>query len=121
MKNDSTRVVIVDNDPDFLDSLGLLLELDGYVVQIARGADAATSLIAEFQPHCVLTDIDLLSPEGAPIAPQLRFKCRPGTLFIATAGWHEGDEAVTRKRAQYDHYIRKPVDITRLQGILSRI
>ncbi len=45
---DQKRILIVDDDRDFAEGLGDLLELSGYVVRTAIDAEAAESVCREF-------------------------------------------------------------------------
>jgi DNA-binding response OmpR family regulator len=55
--SDPIRVVVVDDDPDLLQSFAESLTLEGLDVHTAANATQALTTVRETSPHCVLLDI----------------------------------------------------------------
>jgi len=72
MDSDDTRVVVVDDVSDAAEALASALEADGYTVRTATDGARALALVDEFQPHCVLLDIDMPGLSGHEVASHLR-------------------------------------------------
>jgi len=51
------RILIVDDDPDIIDSVSFALEQDGYTVFIARNGDEGIKLAEQHNPDLVLLDM----------------------------------------------------------------
>lgn len=121
MDREDVRVVVVDDHRDLLDALSILLELDGYNVRTAADVESALATIETFQPVCVLTDIDMGGPRGLELASKLRDQYGSDITLIAMTGWGEADERVSAKFADFDYYLRKPIDSNGLRRLLPPV
>jgi len=117
MDVNQVRLVVVDDDIDFAEALALLLKHDGYAVRIATNCLDALALVADFDPLCVLTDINMADCDGIELAAHLRAQYGREITLVAVTAWGQADERVSSKFAQFDHYLRKPVDIDALRKI----
>ncbi|MGQ9831709.1 MAG: hybrid sensor histidine kinase/response regulator, partial [Thermochromatium sp.] len=66
------RVLVVDDDPDVVDALAMLLEILGYPVDVARCGPDALELVQRQCPRVALLDIGLPGMDGLEIARRLR-------------------------------------------------
>jgi CheY-like chemotaxis protein len=55
-------ILVVDDDPDFLDSMRFVLETDGYRVVHASGGEQALSLLLDAPANVDLVILDLMMP-----------------------------------------------------------
>ena len=111
------RILVVDDNRDSADSLGLLLEIPGNSVRIAYDGLHAVEMAAEFQPDVVLLDIGLPKLDGYQVAQRIRQQ--PGgkdVTLIALTGWGQEEARVRAKEAGFDSHLVKPVD----PGLLLR-
>ena len=118
---DEVRVVVVDDIPDMADMLAMSLELDGYSVRTAHDGPRALDLIRDFQPHCVLLDIDMPGMGGCELSVRLRELYGDGVVLIAVTGWGDAGDRVSDTFARFDHYIRKPFEPDQLRKILPPV
>jgi DNA-binding NtrC family response regulator len=65
-------ILVVDDDPDLLQSLRVLLETYDYSVIVAPNAAAAITAVSERQPDLVLTDIYMPDADGFELINALR-------------------------------------------------
>jgi CheY-like chemotaxis protein len=80
------RVLVVDDNTDAADSLGLLLELNGAEVRVAyRGAEAL-ALAAAYRPHVGFFDIDMPGMSGLELAREVRRRAGGPLLLIDVTG-----------------------------------
>ena len=56
------RVLVIDDDPDVVDSLSLMLETHGYEVEHAMNADDGLQKAQDWRPDVIL--VDVLMPDG---------------------------------------------------------
>jgi DNA-binding NtrC family response regulator len=68
----SATILVVDDDPDLLQSLRVLLEAYDYKVLMAPNAAAAIAAVTEGQPDLVLTDIYMPDADGFELINALR-------------------------------------------------
>lgn len=114
-----TRILVVDDNPDIVESMTLLLELEGYQVQGADDGQTALALATSFHPHIVLLDIGLPGTNGYEIARRLRQN--PGAQqarLIAMTGYNLTADSKSGSHAEFDHYLAKPVDIEVLNALI---
>jgi CheY-like chemotaxis protein len=81
------RLVIVDDNPEFLRAARALLEQEGIrVVGVASSRAEAVRLVAELRPDVTLVDIDLGDDSGFDVARQLVDDLlRPGHIILISA------------------------------------
>jgi DNA-binding NtrC family response regulator len=68
----AATVLVVDDDPDLLQSLRVLLEAYDYTVIMAANAAAAIAAVKERRPDVVLTDIYMPDADGFELINTLR-------------------------------------------------
>ena len=118
--DDAVRVVVVDDQPDAADMLAAALELEGCQSRTAQSAEEALPLIAQFQPHAVLLDVNRPGGmDGRELTRLLRERYRDAMVLIAVSGSDPDDERVSQTFDNVDHYFRKPVDRAALRRLLE--
>lgn len=120
MESHFGRVLVVDDNVDSAESLGLLLSLMKYHVRIAHDGPAAFEAVREFKPEIVLLDIGLPGMDGYEIARRLR--CQPETkkvLLAAVTGYGGEEDRRLSREAGFDHHLVKPVGADTLRSVLS--
>lgn len=118
----TTRILVVDDNRDCADSLGLLLQLLGNEVRVVHDGPAAIEAAHEFSPRVVLLDIGLPSMDGYEAARKIREQ-PPGqnAILIAVTGWGQEMDRQRSKDAGFDHHLVKPVDPDVLANLLSSL
>jgi CheY-like chemotaxis protein len=116
------RVLIVDDNRDAAESLGLLLGMLGADVRVARDGPEALEIVKGYDPAVVLLDIGMPGMDGFEVARRIRAGSasrRPS--IVALTGWGQPEDRRRTKEAGFDHHLVKPADMVALQGILSTI
>ncbi len=110
------KLLIVDDDPLMTDSLGFLLQQEGYeVVVAATGAEAIESA-RSCTPDLVLLDVGLPDLNGVEVCRRLRAFWH-GPVIVLTARRQEADKVIGLD-AGADDYVTKPFSSSEL---LARI
>lgn len=118
----SIRILVVDDNQDSADSLGMLLELLGNEVRIAHDGLAGVNLANEFQPGVVLLDIGLPTLNGFEAAERIRQQpWGKKAVMIAVTGWGETVDRGRSKKAGFDYHLVKPVDPDVLTRMLQTL
>ncbi len=93
--------------------------MHGCDVRTAATGHAAVRIASEFRPHYVFLDISLPDISGYEVFRRLKGS---GTLahckFIALSG-HGHEESMRARKAGFDAYMTKPVDIREMQNLIS--
>ncbi|MBL8795586.1 MAG: response regulator [Planctomycetia bacterium] len=114
------RVLVVDDNVDSAESLGILLRLNGHEVRTAYEGRAALDAAREFQPQVVLLDIGLPGLDGFEVARRLRSD--PATqrsCLVAVTGYGQEEDQRRTREAGFNHHLTKPVDPEVLHGLLA--
>ncbi len=114
------RVLIVDDNVDSVDSLGILLGMMGHDVTTANEGQGALHVGATFHPDVAILDIGLPDMNGYELAQRLRQEpWGKDLVLVALTGW--GQEEHRRRSAQsgFNHHLTKPVELDALQEILN--
>jgi two-component system, OmpR family, response regulator len=117
--DERARVVVVDDDADFRQTLAESLRLDGLDVRTAGSAAEAMTVVGEHRPDCVLIDVLLPDADGRELARGLRRAHGGGMVLIAVTGASDVDSLDSRSEC-IDLVMRKPVDMSKLRKLLLR-
>ncbi|HSQ81559.1 MAG TPA: response regulator [Casimicrobiaceae bacterium] len=112
----TTRVLIVDDDPDVRDSMAEYLASHGYEVDTADGGEAMRAVLAKNVPQLVLLDLKLPGEDGLALARSLR-ELHDVAIIMVTAADSVVDRVVGLEVGA-DDYIAKPFD---LRELLARV
>jgi CheY-like chemotaxis protein len=116
------RILVVDDNLDAAESLGMLLEMLGHEVHTAHDGLEAVGAVAQFQPDVVLLDIGLPKLNGYEAARRIREQNGgTGPVLVALTGWGQEEDRRLSKEAGFDHHMTKPVDFADLQKVLGEI
>ncbi len=117
----ATRVLVVDDLLASAETMKVLLESEGYVVQIAADGPSALAAAKEFSPSVVILDIGLPGMSGFEVAQQMRQREETrDALLIALTGYGEAESRLRSSKAGFDHHVVKPADIDFLLDIISQ-
>ncbi|MCX7101474.1 MAG: diguanylate cyclase [Methylobacter sp.] len=121
-KNSNTRkfrILVVDDYVAAAESLSMLLQLEGYEVQIANCGIKALELTRSFQPQVVLLDIGLPDLNGYEVATQIRrLPETKSTLLFALTGYGGPEDFKLRQAAGFKYHFIKPLNFEKLSALL---
>lgn len=116
------RILLVDDNRDAADSLGMLLETLGAEVKVVYDGPAGLEALDAFKPRAVLLDLGMPGMDGYETARLLRLSpSGRETTLIALTGWGQDEDQRRTRQAGFDHHLVKPVDIAELQAVLSSL
>jgi DNA-binding NtrC family response regulator len=106
--DNGVKILLVDDDPIILDSLGGFLRLEGYDVTEAAGVQQAIDHMKGSQFNLVITDVSMPAGDGFELLRYARAQ-HPETVVILLTGYGTIESAVEAiKQGAYD-YLTKPV------------
>lgn len=114
------RVLLVEDNQDFADSVALALQIDGHSVRVAYDGRAALVAASTSPPEVAILDIGLPEMDGIELAHALRQRYGRKLRLIACTGY--ADEATRRRMASadFDHTFTKPVSLEALLVTVKR-
>jgi CheY-like chemotaxis protein/two-component sensor histidine kinase len=105
------RILVVDDNVDSAESLGMLLRIMGHDIELAFDGLEAVEKAREFSPEVVLLDIGLPILNGFEAAREIRrHPWGKNMLLIALTGWGQEEDRRNSKDAGFDSHMVKPVD-----------
>jgi CheY-like chemotaxis protein len=113
------HVLVVDDNKDAAESLGVLLDIEGHAARVAHtGAEALQ--IAQSQPFDVIfLDIGLPDMTGYDVARRLRMvPSMQKTLLVALTGWGTQDDRQRTRDAGFDRHLTKPAELPAVEELL---
>ena len=120
LKDKKCRIVIIEDNQDVADSLKMLLDIEGYEVEMAHNGAQGVELIRLFQPAVVICDIGLSGMNGYQVAQALRQENLPiSPYLIALTGYGREQDKDHAQKAGFDLHLIKPLNYEKLRHALS--
>jgi CheY-like chemotaxis protein len=116
----SRRILVVDDNADAADSLGMLLQVRGDDVRIAYDGLEALATEGDFRPEVVLLDIGMPKLSGYDVARRIRKARGKLVLIVAITGWGQEEDRQRARDAGINYHFTKPVDFASLLQIIDR-
>lgn len=113
------RVLLVDDDIDFVASLSGMLEQESYPTATAHSSAQALSLMEAFEPDVALVDIRLGRESGLDLIAQLQEFESELTCVVITA-YADTETAIEALKSGVYDYLRKPFEPSALYAVLQR-
>jgi two-component system, chemotaxis family, chemotaxis protein CheY len=111
-------VLVVDDDPDMVDVIELVLRTEGYAVRSAENGKRALEAVATAMPALVLLDMLMPVMDGWQFARELRARYgRVVPIVVVTAAEHAQSRAA---EIGADDVVSKPFDVDDLLQIVAR-
>ena len=118
-ESDSTRVLVVDDEPGVTTLFERLLTQEGYAVRIATDAPSALAAVASFNPDVILLDVVLPGGDGFSLCQRLKQDAATRlTPVVLVTGLTDRENRIHGRQAGADDFITKPVDP---QELLARV
>jgi two-component system, chemotaxis family, chemotaxis protein CheY len=112
-------VLVVDDDPDILQTLALCLSTEGYRVLMAANGQEALEVLGRDRPDCILLDLMMPVMDGWQFVSEIETRgLRRMPLLILSA-----DRAVQQHsvKLRAEAYLAKPFDLDELLGKVSHL
>ena len=113
------ELIVADDNADALQSLAMLLELEGHTVRTASDGIAALSLAQQKIPDVMLLDIGMPGLNGYEVASRVRdLNGGEAVMLVALTGWGQPADRHRAREAGFDHHLTKPIAYEELAGLL---
>lgn len=115
MSNTSKKVLVIDDEIDFIESMRLVLEGEGHEIATATTGDEAVATLQEFHPECVVMDWVLPGISGKDLVTEIRKIFRGRLIVFSAASPEPIREAITGEAT----LVRKPFDLDKLLSLIN--
>jgi len=119
-KSVATRIVVVDDNVDAADSLGIMLSYAGHEVRVVYGGRDALKVAEEFSPHTMILDLGMPEMDGYAVARAVRADAKLRAVrLIALSGYGQLEDRRRTAEAGFDEHLVKPVVFEALNAALD--
>ena len=117
------RILVVDDDPEIIESMRTVLEAKGYQVMVARDGNQGLALAEREIPDLLILDMMMPKKSGFLVLERLKGKDAktrkmPTIMITANEG---GRHRAYAEMLGVDEYIRKPFALDKLIGTVDRL
>lgn len=118
----SHRVMLVDDNVDYITTMATLLTMLGHDVRTAHDGHSAIALAREFAPEFVFMDIGMPGMSGYDAARCLRQQPQMAhSVLVAVTGWGQEKDRQLSSGAGFDMHLVKPVELAQILGVLANV
>lgn len=125
MKKSEIKILLVDDEPDILEIIGVNLESEGYQIFKAKDGLEAVKKAEKIQPHLIIMDVMMPNLDGIEACEQIRKNenlQQTVIMFLSARG--EDFSYVAAFDAGADDYVTKPIKpkvlVSKVKGLLRR-
>jgi signal transduction histidine kinase/ActR/RegA family two-component response regulator len=120
ISTESYRILLADDNVDFVNSIGALLTAMGHSVVITHNGRDALAAAKRFCPDYAFLDIGLPLMSGYDLARGIReLPSGSMSILIAVTGWGQEKDRQLAFEAGFDHHMVKPVRFEQIEEILG--
>lgn len=114
------NVLVVDDNVDAAETLGLLLGSLGVDCRVAFDGTDALRRVDESIPDAVLLDLGMPGMDGFEVARRIRTR-HPKVALVALTGWSQVEDIARTQAAGFSEHLSKPAALVELTALLRRV
>ncbi|MBI2331126.1 MAG: response regulator [Chloroflexi bacterium] len=116
-------ILCVEDEPEMIDLIRLILARKGYNVQGAAGGVEGIKLVRELRPDLVLLDLMMPDMDGWEVYQQMKAEAslRDIPVIVVTAKAQNIDKVLGLHIAKVDDYIAKPFSPQELMDSVEKV
>jgi CheY-like chemotaxis protein len=116
------RALIVDDNRDGADALGLLVEALGHQVHVTYGGTQALDVATAFRPDVILVDLLMPDMNGNDLVMRLRqISTFAHTKIVAITGLKDEEHRTSALKSGFDAYLVKPAKLAEIKTVLATV
>lgn len=120
--NKTLRVLVVDDNRDGADTLGLTLEALGNQVHVTYGGTKALEVAIAFRPDLMIVDLVMPDMDGCSLVMRLRqIPTFAHTRIVAMTGHKDEERKSSATKAGFDAILFKPATLTEIRTVLASV
>jgi CheY-like chemotaxis protein/anti-sigma regulatory factor (Ser/Thr protein kinase) len=116
------RVLVVEDNDDLREMLGILLTQDRHEVKMASDGPSGLEAALSFRPEIAVLDLGLPGFDGYELARRIRSHDEGKQIYlVALTGYGQPEDRLRSKEAGFDEVAVKPLDVNQLAQLLQRV
>jgi len=115
------RVLVIDDNADAADVVGLLVEDMGGTVRVVNDGASGLAALPDFHPEVVLLDIGMPGIDGYETCRRIRATSGARIGVIAITGWGQEHDQRLAVEAGFDAHITKPADPVKIRDVIRAV
>lgn len=123
MNTSNQRILCIEDEPEMIDLIRIILSRKGYEVTGAAGGEDGLQKIHELEPDLVLLDLMMPDMDGWEVYQQMKAdeKMKEIPVIVVTAKAQAIDKVLGLQIARVDDYISKPFSPEDLLSSVERV
>ncbi|WP_218932997.1 CHASE3 domain-containing protein [Roseimaritima multifibrata] len=118
----SFKVLVVEDMAALRKIMASLLTKLGHHVEVAESGSTAIEHLKSYQPDVIFSDISMPGMTGYDLVKQLRKNPATAQIYmVAMTGFGQSSDRKTARESGFDEHMIKPVDITKLQDLFTKL
>ena len=115
-------IMVVDDEPDILAMLDMILRRHGYETILSEGGEEVIELIRQKKPDLILLDLMMPRIEGTELLRRLRSDEALRDIPVVVVSVRSTIEKESREAMELaDEYITKPIDVPVLISTIEKL
>jgi DNA-binding NtrC family response regulator len=119
LQHEKLKVLLVDDEQEFVESLSERLALRNLTTEVAHHGEQALAAIREDKPDVMVLDLRMPGIDGIEVLRKVR-KSHPDVAVVVLTGHGTDKDEKEAIRLGASAYLKKPVDVDQLVGVLHR-
>ena len=112
------RVLLVDDEREYVTTLGERMQMRGFDPEIAFSGEQALKILESGLPDVMVLDLKMPGIDGLEVLRRVKKRYPQVQVIILTGHGSDRDEAAARRLGAFDH-LQKPVDINDLVRVME--
>jgi DNA-binding response OmpR family regulator len=112
------RVLLVDDEKEFVTTLAERMQLRGLDPEVAFSGEQALKILEHSLPDVIVLDLKMPGINGLEVLRKVKKSHPQVQVIILTGHGSDRDEAAARRLGAFDH-LQKPVDINDLVRVME--
>lgn len=116
------RVLLVDDEVNFAQLLGGLLQMDGFEVTVAHDGQEALEKLATFTPDAIISDVVMPRVDGFEMFKQVKANEKTASIpFLFITGFQDSQMLEKARAIGAFGILQKPIDIEQIERRLGEL
>lgn len=123
-KTTGKKIMIVDDDKEFLSELSEMLKTNGYTIVGLNDASKISELVNREKPDLILMDIKMPGKSGFESAAEIKYSYENSHLhipIIAMSAYFKEQDQPLMERCGISSMLRKPFDVADIIGKIENV